>query len=271
MVGRRRAAGREREQVDSDLRLHDALDAELEAVDGQLAQRALADADVRRLMTIPGVGPVTALSLRAVIGEVARFPSAGQLVGYLGLDPRVRQFGERPGSHRPHLACRSGARTRAAAQGRPCRHPHAGTAARVHARLKARRGPQVALVRTARKLAVLSWHLLSKDEDYRYGAPTITQRKLRRLQHQAGDQGPKSASPTRQLACARAAAAREEAERNYRAHVAERAKAARVPSLGKRLSLAHEGQTMRGRPSGPRGLLFSTGSPAPGAIVTPNA
>ncbi len=79
----------EREQVESNLRLHDALDAELKLVDGQLAQRALADVEVRRLMTIPGVGPVTALSLLAVIGDITRFPSAGQLVGYLGLDPRV--------------------------------------------------------------------------------------------------------------------------------------------------------------------------------------
>jgi transposase len=76
----------EREQVEGNLRLHDALESELTLVDSQLAQRALADAEVRRLMTIPGVGPVTALSLLAVIGDVKRFPSAGQLVGYLGLD-----------------------------------------------------------------------------------------------------------------------------------------------------------------------------------------
>jgi transposase len=44
----------------------------------------LADERVRRLMTIPGAGPVTALALVAVIGDIARFPSAGQLVGYLG-------------------------------------------------------------------------------------------------------------------------------------------------------------------------------------------
>jgi transposase len=60
-----------------------------------------------------------------------------------------------------------------------------------HARLAARRGKQIALCATARKLAVLAWHLLSKDEDYRYGAPTITQRKLRKLQRQANDSGPK--------------------------------------------------------------------------------
>ena len=43
----------EREQVDSNLRLHDALDSEIELVERQLAEQALAHADVRRLMTIP--------------------------------------------------------------------------------------------------------------------------------------------------------------------------------------------------------------------------
>jgi transposase len=58
-------------------------------------------------------------------------------------------------------------------------------------RIATRRGKQVALCATARKLAVLAWHLLTKDEDYRYGAPTITQRKLRALQRKSGDRGPK--------------------------------------------------------------------------------
>ena len=86
----------EREQVGSALRLHDALDHELEECERPLGEQALASAQVRRLMTIPGVGPVTALSLLAVVGEGSRFPSARHVVGYLGLDPRVRQSGERP-------------------------------------------------------------------------------------------------------------------------------------------------------------------------------
>ncbi len=85
-----------REQVDSNLRLHDALSSEVVRAERQLAGEALASPQVRRLMTVPGVGPITALSLIAVIGEVGRFPSARQLVGYLGLDPRVRQSGDRP-------------------------------------------------------------------------------------------------------------------------------------------------------------------------------
>jgi transposase len=89
----------EREQIDSDLRLHDALSTEVELAERQLAGEALARPEVRRLMTIPGVGAVTALSLVAVVGEVSRFPTATQLVGYLGLDPRVRQSGDRPARH----------------------------------------------------------------------------------------------------------------------------------------------------------------------------
>jgi transposase len=222
----------EREQVESNLRLHDALDVELAAVDGQLAQRALADPGVRRLLTIPGVGPVTALSLLAVIGDVTRFPSSGQLVGYLGLDPRVRQSGERP-ARTGHIS-RAG---QAHARGLLVEAAHVAIRTprplrAFQARVKARRGAQVALCATARKLAVLSWHLLSRGEDYRYNAPTITQRKLRRLQRQAGDHGPKIslAGETSRRALERRLL--EEAERNYRAHVTERARSGAGAATG---------------------------------------
>jgi transposase len=89
----------EREQVDSNLRLHDVLNVEIELAERQLAEQTLARADVRRLMTIPGVGAITALALVAVIGDVTRFPSPRHLVGYLGLDPRVRQSGEKKARH----------------------------------------------------------------------------------------------------------------------------------------------------------------------------
>jgi transposase len=85
----------ERQQVESALRLLAALEAEIEAVERPLAETALGDARVRHLMTVPGVGLVTALAIVGVIGDVRRFPRPNQLVGYLGLDPRVRQSGER--------------------------------------------------------------------------------------------------------------------------------------------------------------------------------
>ncbi len=54
-------------------------------------------------------------------------------------------------------------------------------------RLRARRGAQIALVATARKLCVLFWHLLTKEEDYAFGRPSLHRHKLRRLELAAGD------------------------------------------------------------------------------------
>ena len=64
-----------------------------------LARDALASADIRRLMTIPGISLLTAATLMAAIGDVRRFQTPRHLVGYLGLDPRVRQSGESPARH----------------------------------------------------------------------------------------------------------------------------------------------------------------------------
>ena len=181
----------EREQVENNLRLHDALDGEIKIAERQLAEQALARPDVRRLMTIPGVGGITALALVAVIGDVTRFPSPRHLVGYLGLDPRVRQSGEKKARH-GHISREGQAHARGLlveAAHTAIRTP--GPLRALHARIAARRGKQIALCATARKLTVLVWHLLTKNEDYRFGAPTITQRKLRALQRKARDSGPR--------------------------------------------------------------------------------
>ena len=53
-------------------------------------------------------------------------------------------------------------------------------------RVRARRGMQIAVVATARKLAVLCWHLIVKGEDYAYGRPSLLAQKLRALELRAG-------------------------------------------------------------------------------------
>lgn len=214
----------ERDQVDSALRLHDALDAEIQRAERTLARHALGSEQVRRLMTIPGVGSITALSIIGVIGDVERFATARHLVGYLGLDPRVRQSGERRARH-GHISREGQAHARGLlieAAHSAIRTP--GPLRAFHARLKDRRGSQVALCATARKLAVICWHLLTRGEDYRHAAPTVTQRKLRRLQRQAGDDGPRvslAGEASRKVLERRML---EQAERHYRLGVAERAR-----------------------------------------------
>ena len=86
--------GDERLAVERHLREFDRLTDDLKVIECDLAQSALADERARRLMTIP-----VALALIAAIGDIKRFAKPEQLVGYLGLNPSVRQSGPGPAYH----------------------------------------------------------------------------------------------------------------------------------------------------------------------------
>jgi transposase len=193
-LAQQRLPADEQAQVDSAQRLLAVLDTELAGVDRPLAERALEDAEVLRLITIPGVGLVTALALIAVIGDIRRFPRPTQLVGYLGLDPRVRQSGESP-AWTGHISRQGQAHARAllveAALG-AVRLP--GPLRAFYERIRNRRGSQIALVAVARKLTVLAWHLLTHGTDYRWAPPSLGSRKRCRIERQAGRPG--SGGPT---------------------------------------------------------------------------
>ena len=53
-------------------------------------------------------------------------------------------------------------------------------------RISLKRGKQIAAVATGRKLAVLVWHMLTKNEDYAWTRPALLQWKLRNLELKAG-------------------------------------------------------------------------------------
>jgi transposase len=69
------------------------LDAQLRPLEQELRPHARQDPRVRLLMTIPGVAEILGLTLASEIGEISRFPSARQLVGYSGLTPTIKQSG----------------------------------------------------------------------------------------------------------------------------------------------------------------------------------
>jgi transposase len=68
-------------------------------VDRSIAEQILAWPEVRRIMTIPGMAAVAAAGVMAAIGDISRFPTSRHLVGYLGLDARVRQSGSALARH----------------------------------------------------------------------------------------------------------------------------------------------------------------------------
>ena len=176
----------ERLAVERHLREFDRLGDDLTVIERDLARSALADDGTKRLMTIPGVDMVVALALKAAIGDVARFDEPQKLVSYLGLNPSVRQSGPGPAYHgRITKQGRGHARGMLVeAAWAAARAP--GPLRAFFLRVRARRGQHVAAVATARKLAIVIWHLLTKDESYAWARPLLHAKKLRDLELKAG-------------------------------------------------------------------------------------
>ena len=118
-----------------------------------------------------------------------------KLVAYLGLDPKVRQSGDAP-ARSGRISKRGSAAARWAlveAAWSVVLQP--GPLHAFYDRTRARRGHGKAIVATARKLAVLFWCMLTRGEDYAHQQPSLTKKKLRRLEITAG--APKYAKTAR--------------------------------------------------------------------------
>jgi len=155
-------ASRQRQEL---LRMLDQLDASLKQFDQAVNEQAAANPEAARLMTHPGVGPVTSLTFVLIVGPVTRFQRSKQLVSYLGLNPCEHSSGgkQKLGS--------------ISKQGNPMLRGllvEAGhTAARMdpelrqdYQRLRRRRGGSVAKVAIARKLAVRMYWMLRREVNY---------------------------------------------------------------------------------------------------------
>ena len=70
-------------------RVYRAVHADAQAADSEVRDRAKADPIAARLDDLVGIGPIMALTVRAEIGDIARFRSGPALASYAGLVPRV--------------------------------------------------------------------------------------------------------------------------------------------------------------------------------------
>jgi transposase len=73
----------------------EVLDDELASADDRFAAMVADDVVVKRLTTLPSIGPITATAFVAALDDVNRFTEAGQVTSYLGLVPRECSSGER--------------------------------------------------------------------------------------------------------------------------------------------------------------------------------
>lgn len=76
------------------LSIHEHICRQQSEFDDEVRRLAKQDETTRRLMTVPGVGVITALTFRHTIDDPSRFRSASLVGAYLGLTPRRKQSGE---------------------------------------------------------------------------------------------------------------------------------------------------------------------------------
>jgi transposase len=148
------------------------LRAELAHLDAMLRARTQTVDAVQRLMTVPGIGPLTATMLYAWIGDVRRFPHARQLTADAGLVPTVRQSGSsvqfgritKQGAPALRVTVVQAAQVLLSR----CRGPEATPRQAIGLRIRGTRGRRkIAVVAVARHLVRLAVYILRDGTTYK--------------------------------------------------------------------------------------------------------
>jgi transposase len=157
----------EKLQIGQEIALLAEIEKHKAEVDQELGKQSLGEIwgrDAVRLMQLPGIGVVIAMTILSAIGEIHRFESAGKLVGYSGLGAGVHDSGQ---EHIEKRITKSGrkelrwamveAAWRAVGMSPYWKEQYEKYVQRM-------RRPSQAIVVVARKLLVVVWHILSKEE-----------------------------------------------------------------------------------------------------------
>jgi transposase len=145
------------------------LDEQITRLDNEIVERAKGDETARRLMTIPGVGPVTAVALAALAPPADTFKRGRDFAAWVGLTPSEHSTG---GKQKLGATSKMGERTlrrlliigasavvsRVARNGAP--------AGSWMARMVARKPPMLVRVALANKMARIVWALMARGGVY---------------------------------------------------------------------------------------------------------
>ena len=151
------------------------LQTEITELDREIATRARADDVARRLMTVPGIGPLIATAIEALAPPPETFRSGRDFAAWVGLTPMQRSTG---GKERLGRTSRMGERTLRrlliiAAGGVVRWAKRKGVPAGSWlGRMLARKPPMLVIVALANKNARVAWALIAKGGIYR--APSVT-------------------------------------------------------------------------------------------------
>jgi len=145
------------------------LDERIRVLEQKLLILCAQNKDCQRLLTIPGIGLLTATALIAAIGDVSVFKNGRELAAWLGLVPRQHSTGgkqtlmgisKRGDSYLRTLLIHGGRSVTRVA------HQHQDSRNRWISDIKQRRGENISNVAVANKNARIVWALLTRKENY---------------------------------------------------------------------------------------------------------
>ena len=162
------------------------INAGVRRIQNQLASMGKGIEGIRILITVPGIDYYAALGVYSEIGDITRFPDAEHLSSYTGIVPRVDQSGNKaiyghitksgPSVLRFFLVNSVHSLIKLSP-----------TFKKIYRKLKKRIGKNRAIIATARKLAVVIFKMLSKNQHFvdDYMFQTLYERKLKNMESRA--------------------------------------------------------------------------------------
>lgn len=153
-----------------------SLDERIKKLDAEMVRRAKDDEMAHRLMTIPGIGPITATAMAALAPDPATFTKGRDFAAWVGLTPLQKSTG---GKQKLGATSKMGERTlrRLLIIGASTVVMHAARKGAPKgswlARMVACKPRMLVVVALANKMARIVWALMATGENYR--APVVTQ------------------------------------------------------------------------------------------------
>jgi transposase len=153
------------------LRELDMVEGQIQRIEKRMKKVFSETEQVRRLMSLPGIGFILAVTIANEIGDISRFSTPQKLASYAGTVPRVHSSGghTRYGKLRSDVnhylkwAFSEAGNSIAVNHKRfPFRHT-----SKLYRRIRARKGHAKAVGAVGRHLAEASFWILSKNEDYK--------------------------------------------------------------------------------------------------------
>jgi transposase len=169
-------------QLASNQRILEVLEAQEKALEAEITARIVGTKDIKNILTINGIGIMTAATMTLEMGSVKRFVTKEKLTAYAGLVPAQDSSDEEERTTRIRKRCNHYLKWAAIEAARHCIQYDPSMKERYlrllhcpeHMATKSRKGK--AVVAVARHLLEVIWCMLSRNEPYR-GAPAVNMSK----------------------------------------------------------------------------------------------